>query len=136
MGDRGQVQLVSQGDPDIYLYTHWGATNLPGVVADALVRGRDRWGDDEYLNRVIFSEMIQGNVLSNTGYGIGTSLHSDTWLVVEVDHVNQKAGVKEVQYGSNSLDYDEFKASQSYVYTTEMMPFELFIAEHSAVTIK
>ena len=71
MGDRAQVKITSQDNPDLYFYTHWGAEKLPIVVANALNRGRGRWGDYEYLNRIIFSEMIQDEVLSETGYGIG-----------------------------------------------------------------
>ena len=33
-------------------------------------RGENRWGDDSYLARIIFSEMIQHEVLKETGYGI------------------------------------------------------------------
>ena len=137
MGDRGQVRLISQGDPDIYLYTHWGATSLPGVVADALARGRDRWGDDEYLNRIIFSEMIKGEVMKNTGYGIGTALHSDTWLVVEVDHTNKTVAIKELAYddwtGSSPEEVEEWVNSSHWKYEAEPTQFELFVAEHSII---
>jgi hypothetical protein len=93
MGDRGQVRLVSEGKPDIYLYSHWGASDLPTVVAKALDRGRPRWGDDEYLNRIIFNEMTRGLEFEETGFGIGTSLHGDVWRVVSIDHDNKQIAV-------------------------------------------
>lgn len=102
MGDRGQVRLISSGQPDIYLYSHWGATDLPYVVGQALERGSGRWGDDEYLNRIIFSEMIKNDVLDETGFGIGTALHGDVWRVVEIDHAKRIARVLEHHYAENN----------------------------------
>jgi hypothetical protein len=96
MGDRGQVRLVSEGSPDIYLYTHWNASSLMEVVADALKRGKGRWNDDEYLNRIIFSEMIKDDVMSETSFGIGTSQHEDVWRVVTVYHDTKFVEVTEI----------------------------------------
>jgi len=96
MGDRGQVRLVSEGSPDIYLYTHWGATELPEVVAEALKRGKGRWSDDEYLNRIIFTEMIKDDVMSETGFGIGTAEHGDVWRVVTVYHDTKFVEITEI----------------------------------------
>lgn len=98
MGDRGQVRLKSRSLPDLYFYSHWGATDLPWVVAQGLERGKSRWGDDEYLNRIIFSEIIKNDVLGETGFGIGTILHGDVWKVVEIDHEKQTARVLELEY--------------------------------------
>jgi len=105
MGDRGQVRLVSEGSPDIYLYTHWGATELPEVVADALKRGKGRWGDDEYLNRIIFTEMIKDDVMSETGFGIGTAEHGDVWRVVTVNHDSKTVEVTQFEKTWSFDDY-------------------------------
>ena len=61
-----------EGKPEgkIYFYTHWGAEGLEDCLCAALIRGRDRWDDPSYLARIIFSEMIQDEVMGNTGYGI------------------------------------------------------------------
>jgi len=129
MGDRGQVKITAQGNPDLYLYTHWGAESLPEVVAEALARGRGRWTDDEYLNRIIFSEMIQDSVLSETGYGIGFGEHSDVWRVVEINYDDRTVAVRELNYDDwepeNGIDNVPWK------YTVEPIAYELFIAEHS-----
>jgi len=105
MGDRGQVRLVSEGSPDIYLYTHWGATELPEVVANALARGKGRWGDDEYLNRIIFTEMIKDDVMSETGFGIGTAEHGDVWRVVTVNHDSKTVEVTQFEKTWSFDDY-------------------------------
>lgn len=57
-------------DFPIYFYTHWNAELLPQVIKDALTRGKDRWGDESYTARIIFSEMIKDEVLELTRYGI------------------------------------------------------------------
>jgi hypothetical protein len=81
MGDRGQVNIV---DENVWLYTHWDATNLPMAVHDAIVK-KWRWDDPEYLARIIFEEMIKGDEGGETGYGIGSNKHGDVWRVVYVN---------------------------------------------------
>lgn len=89
MGDRANVKVVESGEaPDrpIYFYTHWGGFELPETLRKALVRGRGRWGDAPYLNRIIFSEMIQNQVLGETGFGISVCLGDGHERILEVDH--------------------------------------------------
>jgi hypothetical protein len=70
MGDRRNIELKYSTGESIYLYTHWCGSDLPNTLASALDRGRDRWSDESYLARVIFSEMVKRDVLGVTGYGI------------------------------------------------------------------
>lgn len=76
MGDRANIvmELKTGYEEDrpyglIFLYTHWGGTDLPGTLQTALKR-RERWDDESYLTRIIFSEMIRGQERSETGFGI------------------------------------------------------------------
>ena len=73
MGDRRNV-IVKESDsqPRVSLYTHWYGSELPGIVARALDRGRGRWGDTSYLTRIIFSQMVSeaNALLEETGFGI------------------------------------------------------------------
>jgi hypothetical protein len=84
MGDRGQVNIEG-----VWLYTHWGATDLPMTVHDAIIK-KWRWSDPEYLARIIFEEMIKGDEGGETGYGIGSSMHGDVGRVVYVNCTTQK----------------------------------------------
>lgn len=70
MGNRANVKLMYGNGSNIYLYTHWGGSTIHETLARALGRGADRIGDESYLARIIFSEMIQGDILGTTGYGI------------------------------------------------------------------
>lgn len=79
MGNRSQVAIKynSSKTSKVYLYSHWGGKSIYRDIARALNRAPDRWDDDEYLARVIFSIMIEDDVKGTTGYGIGVSMHGD-----------------------------------------------------------
>lgn len=72
MGDRANIHVVEERGGDLYFYTHWEGTELPRTLAAALARGRGRWGDEAYLSRIIFCEMVRVDTLSETGFGIST----------------------------------------------------------------
>lgn len=71
MGDRGNVYIT---DADVFLYSHWGGYHLAMHVRDALKRAPDRWSDAQYLARVIFCEMVRGDVDGTAGYGISHTI--------------------------------------------------------------
>jgi hypothetical protein len=77
MGDRAQVKFIYEDGQSILFYTHWYGSRLPNTINNALVRGKDRWTNTEYLARIVFSEMIIHDVLGNTGFGIGFTHHGD-----------------------------------------------------------
>lgn len=127
MGDRGQIKLVGTDGldgGDIYLYTHWGASGMEYDLAIALDRGRGRWNDPCYLNRIIFSEMIQKEVLEETGYGICTQPHGDVWRMIEVNHEKQTVTISVKQYDDNYI---------AYQWLTEEYTYETFIGEYATI---
>lgn len=68
MGDRGNIAIKS-ADARIYLYSHWGGSELPNDLKTALAK-RWRWDDDAYLARIIFDAMLAGRHDEETGFGI------------------------------------------------------------------
>jgi hypothetical protein len=90
MGDRANIKLTgaTMGE-GIHLYSHWGGSNLPTVLKSALERGRDRWGDPQYLGRIIFSEMIQDSTLDNTGFGLSVDVGDGDDRILTVDMSSQ-----------------------------------------------
>lgn len=91
MGERNIIFLVND---NIYLYSHWDtAESLRDVLKSALIRGKERWDDRIYLNRIIFCEMIKDEVLELTGYGLSNFM-PDGEVVLEVDVDNQKVNGK------------------------------------------
>ena len=93
MGDRANVKCNG-----IYMYTHWGGSKLPAVVQTALERGKSRWNDEAYLNRIIFSEMIVNDVEGSTGYGLSLEVQDGDDRVIEVDCKTQTVRLNGVTY--------------------------------------
>ena len=91
MGERNNVKLVPDG---IIIYSHWDdKQSLISKVKKALIRGKERWNDRQYLNRIIFSEVIRDDVPGLTGYGLTTDMH-DGDIILTVDTENQRVGKK------------------------------------------
>lgn len=70
MGDRGNIIIRYSNGKDIYFYTHWRGSEMRGILASALARGTDRWSDESYLARIIFCELVKGQEMDTTGFGI------------------------------------------------------------------
>ena len=106
MGTRAQVHIVDTG---IYLYQHYDGYHLPTIVRNAMIRGKDRLSDDEYLTRIIFSEMVRDDIDGSTGYGIGKNQHSDIEYLVTVDVAKQRITVYHMTWNGLTI--------QIWVYT-------------------
>ncbi len=116
MGDRAQI-AVRHGKKLVWLYTHWGGSEIYANLAAALKRGRSRWDDEEYLTRIIFSEMVKDGWEACTGFGIGVGMHGDIeYHVPIVDGEEQMITWRKCKYCSLPLP--------------EPVSFETFIEEH------
>ena len=73
MGDRANIQ-IRDGEDSVYLYTHWHGSEAPSMLQRALQRGRERWAHADYLARIIFCEMVRGNEMDVTGFGISSTM--------------------------------------------------------------
>ena len=92
MGDRGNVVVVSSHPSPtgpvrrpVYLYSHWGGSELPLDVRRALNR-RERWDDSAFLARIIFGEMIPADYFrTTTGFGISPFISDNERAFVVVE---------------------------------------------------
>jgi hypothetical protein len=127
MGDRGNIFFVDRLEggslEGIYMYTHWSGSTLPLIVRDALERGRGRWGDSQYLARILFCELVKDSVLDETGFGLGTRLADNEHVVVRVDDLTSRVSFHEP--GKERLPRDSGLASWS---------FEEYLAARTAET--
>jgi hypothetical protein len=100
MGDRANVQ-VKDGESNVFLYTHWSGSELPKTLKTALIRGKERWTDGQYLARIIFCEMVRDDIDDMTGYGISSVVGDggDRIIVVNVDEQTIKINGKTVTFG-------------------------------------
>lgn len=103
MGDRAQIAIKqSGGKSKLYLYAHWAGSDIFPSIQKSLDRARDRWGDPEYLARVVFQDLI-GNDDKTTGFGISTQRHSDIeHLVPVLDCNSQMVEFEPANYGPGS----------------------------------
>lgn len=103
MGDRANIKMVYEDESVIYFYTHWGGSALPQDLRNALIRGKSRWDNEPYLARIIFSEMIQNEVLDEAGYGISTYECDNEHPIIVVNPSEQTVETQEVKWS-----FDEF----------------------------
>lgn len=96
MGDRGNIYVKQNGGKDagIYLYGHWSGYQIPVLLRDALKRGEERWGDEQYLTRVIF-DGLRGDDDGLTGFGISTYPCDNERKLLVVDAESQTVSVAE-----------------------------------------
>lgn len=94
MGDRGNIVVKGYDDRQVFLYSHWGGTNLPGILSRALKTGEARWNDEAYIARIIFAHMIEGcRVDATTGFGISAGLGDNEHAILVVNAVQQTVEV-------------------------------------------
>lgn len=128
MGDRANV-LVKQndGDPGVYLYTHWNGTELPGTLKRALDR-RERWDDCSYLTRIVFDAMTDGRQGETIGYGISAFLCDGGDRVLIVDVEKQTISRGSYEYRSDIDSHQQgFTSSITKIWT-----FEEYVALNEA----
>jgi hypothetical protein len=103
MGDRANVYVKDyHPEKGVYLYTHWGGHDLPVIVQDALIRGTDRWSDESYLTRIIFSEMIKDHVLDGIGFGISATITDNEHKIIVVNPKEKTIGFAKPPESINS----------------------------------
>jgi hypothetical protein len=124
MGDRGNIFFVDRREGDalegIYMYTHWSGAVLPAIVREALERGRGRWGDSQYLARIVFCELIGDAVREEIGYGLSTRIGDNEHSVVRIDDLSARVSFHEPgkerradDPGLASWSYEEYLALPS-----------------------
>jgi len=82
VGERGNI-IVQDGEDRVYLYTHWGGAEIGQVLQRALAK-RWRWDDAQYLARIIFDELTEGE-RGETGFGITVRLLDNEYPLLVVD---------------------------------------------------
>jgi len=82
MGDRANVYIQSNGE-GVYLYTHWGGSELPEIARVALAKNW-RWHDPSYLARIVLDTMTEGTC-DETGFGVWPSLGDNSYPIIVLD---------------------------------------------------
>lgn len=110
MGDRANIHVLpddlaekNQNDPGVYLYTHWGGSELPITLRETLKREL-RWDDGPYLTRMIFCAMVKGNEKDDTGFGISTGICDNEHLILHVNPARKTVTIGE----GTPIPFEEF----------------------------
>jgi len=107
MGDRNNIKITYSNGQSVYLYSHWGGSQLREIVSSALETS-GRVTDESYFARVLFSKMIVSggtrDIDSETGYGIAP-------YVVDQDSYNKMIhvdyrGASELSKWRPQVDYE------------------------------
>jgi len=119
MGDRANLYIVPDGDPDegIYFYTHYSGYRLNDALSAALDFGRSRWDDEAYLTRILASQIFKELHDDTLGGGISLSrTGGDGYPIIVVDIANQR--LYALPEGAEQGEPDEttvFESFYSYV---------------------
>lgn len=84
---------------------------MPITLQNALIRGKDRWDDVQYLTRIIFSEMIKDDILGTAGYGISSFCGDGDNNIIEVNTDEETISYKENTYKFSEYINMDFKTS-------------------------
>lgn len=121
MGDRANIFILeqypqpNQPEQGVYLYTHWGGTELATVVHRCLSR-RERWDDSAYLARLMFREMGAGGE-GETGYGIAARICDNSHLIIRLDCNEQNISLQtESGEGLETWTFENFVKSPSALF--------------------
>lgn len=124
MGDRANIYLhmpaEAGGKGGVYLYTHWAGYEWPEELRQALVFGRERWDDDQYLPRIITTRVFRDLVDSTTGGGLSVRIGDNEYPIICVDVANQQVGF--------AAEGAESQRSQWY----DVVSFEEYVAQDKA----
>lgn len=90
MGDRGNVAIIQENGDQIWLYSHWGGTQLPARVQLGLKASKPRWDDESYFTKIMLGRLVPNdNWMEETGYGISGTVQDGAGRIVVVDSKNK-----------------------------------------------
>lgn len=116
MGDRSNIVVKQYDGSSVYLYGHWMGEDSIGITKRVLER-KQRWDDQAYLARMLFSEMVRNDLDSDTGYGISTTMCDNEYPIIVLDPSTQQVWLEEYQWGDGG----------SFKEITPKVTFEMFI---------
>lgn len=110
MGDRGNVAIIQNKTDQVWLYSHWGGTELPERVQVGLAVGIARWTDESYLTKIIIGHCVPTeNWHEETGYGISCRMQDNEHPIIVVDIPRQKV------FTMPESDLVKFRAPNGYI---------------------
>lgn len=97
MGDRANVAIIQRPySPHerttndeipraIWVYLHWGGSDLPENLRDALKFAQPRWSDEPYGTRILVDQLTSSERDQTTSAGLSLELQDNEYDVLVVD---------------------------------------------------
>lgn len=88
MGNRGNIAVIQDKErkEQVWLYSHWGGSELPAALQRGIAASKSRWDDVSYCTKIIFGHAVPAdNWKQETGYGISTSMQDNQHPINVVD---------------------------------------------------
>lgn len=135
MGDRGNIFFVdheidSETYGGLYLYSHWAGSGMWLMCKEGLKRGKSRWGDSQYLARILFCDVVRDILDETTGAGLSTFMGDNEHQIIRVNDLKYEVSFHDP--GKERLQSDAGNSKWSYEeYITEDNVFlsEEFLGE-------
>ena len=131
MGDRSNIVVQESNGNRIYLYGHWQGEYAINVVAEVLGR-QERWGDEPFLTRMLFSKMVESDIDGSTGFGISTYMCDNEYPLIVLEPSTQTAVIEEYKFGANTftpitprVSFDELLNACQYAESFEQLAVAL-----------
>jgi hypothetical protein len=103
LGSRTNFELKDTKG-SVWLYSHWGGDSKVEDLAAALEHAKPRWGDVSYAMRMVVSYLIKDNLMSDTGYGLGSwEFGEESYDPISVDFA-----IDVVTYRDTVYSFEEF----------------------------
>lgn len=123
MGDRANIVIEKDDEVfphPVFFYTHWSGSRIKDTLRSALLRGKDRWSDPQYLARIIFCELVKDDVEGLVGFGISTAIGDGGHLLLCVNlkenKVRERNSSKDINASTlREWTFDEFCADDSEI---------------------
>lgn len=125
MGDRGNIAVLQSNGDQVWLYSHWGGSELPERLQAGLKAGKDRWTDESYLTKIIFGHAVPAkNWMEETGYGISCRMQDNEHPILVVDIPKQRVFTmpeSDLKNGQVPPDYEPKHAEGFEVYSSRVL---------------
>lgn len=109
MGERNNI-VVTDGKDTVRFYAHWHSPEMLVKVVHSALSRKKRWDDYPYLSRIIFCDLIKGDVEGETGFGIVSS----AWKSGGTDVVTVNVSAQEVLLPAQEpISFCEFLETRS-----------------------
>lgn len=88
MNIKGNICVQERFGGRIYLYTHTHGFDTFDILKAALIKGKSKWNDEQYLTRIIFCELIKRDLNGISNYGISSFVAENDLPIFVVDVYN------------------------------------------------